>query len=158
MSRKNSVPDLPKNNKFLNSWKSVIVPSRLILMLIFTAGILMINSLSSFYYKERIQEASLLAKSYARVLSTVIDAEHQLDLQMYSTLKVAGVAVSKYVVPISFAHQIDKLVIAGCVGTRAQEGEPQKLDCDYMQGYLYSRPLAAEQAFLPMESAQDDDE
>lgn len=155
MSRKNSVPDLPKNNKFLNSWKSVIVPSRLILMLIFTAGILMINSLSSFYYKERIQEASLLAKSYARVLSTVIDEEHQLDLQMHGTLKVA---VSKYVVPISFAHQIDKLVIAGCVGTRAQEGEPQKLDCDYMQGYLYSRPLAAEQAFLPMESAQDDDE
>ena len=155
MSRKNSVPDLPKNKKFLNSWKSVIVPSRLILMLIFTAGILMINSLSSFYYKERIQEASLLAKSYARVLSTVIDAEHQLDLQMHGTLKVA---VSKYVVPISFAHQIDKLVIAGCVGTRAQEGEPQKLDCDYMQGYLYSRPLVAEQAFLPMESAQDDDE
>lgn len=155
MSRKNSVPDLPKNKKFLNSWKSVIVPSRLILMLIFTAGILMINSLSSFYYKERIQEASLLAKSYARVLSTVIDEEHQLDLQMHGTLKVA---VSKYVVPISFAHQIDKLVIAGCVGTRAQEGEPQKLDCDYMQGYLYSRPLAAEQAFLPMESAQDDDE
>ncbi|MPN49454.1 hypothetical protein SDC9_197075 [bioreactor metagenome] len=115
----------------------------------------MINSLSSFYYKERIQEASLLAKSYARVLSTVIDAEHQLDLQMHGTLKVA---VNKYVVPITFAHQIDKLVIAGCVGTNVQEGEPQKLDCDYMQGYLYSRPLAAEQAFLPMESAQDDDE
>ena len=155
MSRKNSVPDLPKNKKPLNSWKSVIVPSRLILMLIFTAGILMINSLSSFYYKGRIQEASLLAKSYAGVLSTVIDAEHQLDLHMHDTLKVA---VSKYVVPISFAHQIDKLVIAEGVETKVREGEPQKLDCDYLQGYLYSRLLAAEQAFLPMESAQDDDE
>jgi|GEM_PF-1777895 hypothetical protein len=101
MSRENSVPDLPKNKKPLNSWKSVIVPSLLILMLFFEAGILMINSLSSFYYKERIQEASLLAKSYAGVLSTVIDAEHQLDLQMHSTLKVAGVTVSKYVGPIT---------------------------------------------------------
>ncbi|GEM_PF-3088757 len=59
---------------------------------------------------------------------------------------------------ISLAHHIDKLVIAEGVGTRAQEGEPQKLGCDYMQGCLYSRLLAAEQAFLPMASAQDDDE
>ncbi|NLE15690.1 MAG: EAL domain-containing protein [Spirochaetales bacterium] len=89
--------DLPKNKKTLNSWKSFIVPSLLILILFFAAGILVINSLSSFYYKERVQEASLLAKSYTSVLSTVIDAEHQLDLQMHSTLKVAGVTVSKYV-------------------------------------------------------------
>lgn len=97
MPRENSVQDLPKNKKTLNSWKSFIVPSLLILILFFAAGILVINSLSSFYYKERVQEASLLAKSYTSVLSTVIDAEHQLDLQMHSTLKVAGVTVSKYV-------------------------------------------------------------
>ena len=88
--------DFPKNKKTLNSWKSFIVPSLLILVLFIVAGLLVINALSTFYYQERIQEASLLAKSYTSVLSTVVDAEHQLDLQMHSTLKVAGVTVGKY--------------------------------------------------------------
>ncbi|MDX9983199.1 hypothetical protein, partial [Sphaerochaeta sp.] len=71
--------DLPKNKKTLNSWKSFIVPSLLIFVLFLVAGLLVTNALSTFYYQERVQEASLLAKSYASVLSTVIDAEHQLD-------------------------------------------------------------------------------
>ena len=96
--------DFPKNKKTLSSWKSFIVPSLLILVLFLVAGLLVINALSTFYYQERVQEASLLAKSYASVLSTVIDAEHQLDLQSRSTLKVAGVIMSKYTEPISNAQ------------------------------------------------------
>ncbi|ADY12883.1 diguanylate cyclase/phosphodiesterase [Sphaerochaeta globosa str. Buddy] len=96
-----NVQDFPKNKKNLNSWKSVIVPAILILMLFLAAGLLVVNSLSSFYYQERVQEASLLAKSYTSILSTVIDAEYQLDQQMESTLKVAGVTVSKYTLPFS---------------------------------------------------------
>ncbi len=96
--------DFPKNKKTLSSWKSFIVPSLLILVLFLAAGLLVINALSTFYYQERVQEASLLAKSYTSVLSTVIDAEHQLDLQLRSTLKVAGVIMSKYTEPISNAQ------------------------------------------------------
>ena len=96
-----SVLDFPKNKKTLNSWKSFIVPSLLILVLFLVAGLLVINALSTFYYQERVQEASLLAKSYTSVLSTVIDAEHQLDLQMHSTLKVAGIRMSKHDAPVS---------------------------------------------------------
>lgn len=99
-----SVLDFPKNKKTLSSWKSFIVPSLLILVLFLAAGLLVINALSTFYYQERVQEASLLAKSYTSVLSTVIDAEHQLDLQLRSTLKVAGVIMSKYTEPISNAQ------------------------------------------------------
>ncbi len=73
-----------------------MVPSLLILVLILAAGLLVINALSTFYYQERVKEASLLAKSYTSVLSTVLDAEYQLEQQMRSTLKVAGVTVGKY--------------------------------------------------------------
>jgi len=58
---------------------------------------------------------------------------------------------------ISLAHHIDKLVIAEGVETEAQEAELQKLGCDYLQGYFYSKPLAAEQALLLMASVQDDE-
>ncbi len=88
--------DLPKNKKTRNTWKSFVVPSLLILVLILAAGLLVINSLSTFYYHERVKEASLLAKSYTSVLSTVLDAEYQLEQQMRSTLKVAGITTSKY--------------------------------------------------------------
>ena len=93
--------DFPKNKKTLNSWKSVIAPAILILMLFLAAGLLVVNSFSSFYYQERVQEASLLAKSYTSILSSVIDAGYQLDQQMHSTLKVAGTIVSKYTFPFS---------------------------------------------------------
>lgn len=91
-----SVQDLPKNKKTRNTWRSFVVPSLLILVLILAAGLLVINALSTFYYQERVKEASLLAKSYTSVLSTVLDAEYQLEQQMRSTLKVAGVTVGKY--------------------------------------------------------------
>ena len=91
-----SVQDLPKNKKTRNTWKSFIVPSLLILVLILAAGLLVINSLSTFYYNERANEASLLSKSYTYVLSTVLDAKYELEQQMHSTLKVAGITVSKY--------------------------------------------------------------
>lgn len=91
-----SVQDLPKNKKTRNTWRSFVVPSLLILALILAAGLLVINALSTFYYQERVKEASLLAKSYTSVLSTVLDAEYQLEQQMRSTLKVAGVTVGKY--------------------------------------------------------------
>lgn len=116
--------ELPKNKKSLSSWKSVIVPSILILLLFFFAGVLVINSLSTFYYKERVQEASLLAKSYTNILSTVIDAKQQLDMQMHSTLKVAGVTVSKYEEP--FSNEI--------LATMAED-----LDVDVL--YLYNKQL-----------------
>lgn len=47
---------------------------------------------------------------------------------------------------ISLAHYIEKPVIAEGVETEEQECELQKLGCDYLQGYLYSRPIAREQA------------
>ncbi|NLA99221.1 MAG: EAL domain-containing protein [Spirochaetales bacterium] len=59
---------------------------------------------------------------------------------------------------ISLAHHIDKLVIAEGVETEEQEEELQKLGCDYMQGYLYSRPVPAEQALDLLLAAENNDE
>ncbi|NBK23181.1 MAG: hypothetical protein EOM68_14265 [Spirochaetia bacterium] len=91
----------PKTSVKSSSWRSLVVPSLLILALFLAIGIYVITTILNFYYHERAEEASVLAKSYTSVLSTVIDAEQQIDDQLHSTLRVAGVTVSKYVQPFS---------------------------------------------------------
>lgn len=46
---------------------------------------------------------------------------------------------------ISMAHSMDMSVIAEGVETESQLAALQKLECDEIQGYLFSRPLSAEQ-------------
>lgn len=116
--------DIPQSKKNLSSWKSVIIPSILILLLFFVAGYLVIVSLSDFYYRERAKEASLLAKSYTEILSTVIDAEQQLERQMSSTLKVAGATVAMHDGQFTRSHL---------------EALARQLDVDVI--YLYSSDL-----------------
>jgi EAL domain-containing protein (putative c-di-GMP-specific phosphodiesterase class I)/GGDEF domain-containing protein len=91
----------PKINARASSWRSFVVPSLLILILFLSVGYYVITTIRNFYNHERAEEASVLAKSYTSVLSTVIDAEQQIEDQLNSTLRVAGVTVSKYVQPFS---------------------------------------------------------
>lgn len=84
-----------------NAWKTLVLPSLLILLLFLGAGYYAITSILSFYYRDRAVEASILAKSYASILSTVIDVEKQIEDQLSSTLRVAGVMVTQYSKPFS---------------------------------------------------------
>ncbi|MBJ2356013.1 bifunctional diguanylate cyclase/phosphodiesterase [Sphaerochaeta sp. S2] len=99
------------------SKRSVIIPIILILVLFFAAGLYMISITRQFYFQEKVKEASLLARGYAKSLGIVIDAEYQLDQQMRSTLNVAGVRLSKYAEPFTndvlaeFAEDLDVDVI-----------------------------------------------
>lgn len=86
-----------------NSWKTLVLPSLLILLIFLGVGYYVIASILSFYYRERAEEASVLAKSYTSVISTVIDAEQQIEDQLNSTLRVAGVTVANYELPFSQA-------------------------------------------------------
>lgn len=43
---------------------------------------------------------------------------------------------------ISYAHELDKIVIAEGVETEEQLTILQELDCDKIQGYYYSKPLS----------------
>lgn len=78
-----------------------MVPSLLILALFLSIGYYVITIILNFYYRDRAEEASVLAKSYTSVLSTVIDAEQQIEDQLSSTLRVAGVMVAQYSKPFS---------------------------------------------------------
>lgn len=82
-------------------FSSLVVPSLLILLLFLGAGYYVITSILTFYYRERAEEASVLAKSYTSILSTVLDAERQIEDQLNSTLRVAGVMVAQYTKPFS---------------------------------------------------------
>ena len=83
------------------SWKSIVVPSLLILLIFLGGGYYAVSIILNFYYRDRAEEATVLAKSYASVISTVIDAEQQIENQLNSTLRVAGVTVAKSSQPFS---------------------------------------------------------
>lgn len=49
---------------------------------------------------------------------------------------------------VTLAHSLGLSVVAECVETVAQSEYLRELDCDYVQGYLYGRPVPAQQ--LPL--------
>jgi EAL domain-containing protein (putative c-di-GMP-specific phosphodiesterase class I) len=53
---------------------------------------------------------------------------------------------------ISLAHAMDLEVVAEGVETEAQLGELRDLDCDFAQGFLFSRPLPASALTAPFSS------
>jgi EAL domain-containing protein (putative c-di-GMP-specific phosphodiesterase class I) len=68
---------------------------------------------------------------------------------------VDDVSITKAV--ISMAHSLGMKVVAEGVETDAQRAFLQSRGCDQMQGYLFSRPVSADQAraFLrPAEAAR----
>lgn len=80
---------------------SVILPLVLVLFVMVFGGYWATVSVREFYYQQKLQEASLLARDYAFSLSIVVDAKTELDNQMYSTLKVAGAMVAQHKEPFS---------------------------------------------------------
>jgi diguanylate cyclase (GGDEF)-like protein len=57
---------------------------------------------------------------------------------------------------VSMAHRLELKVIAECVETAEQQGDLEAMRCDEAQGYLFHRPLPAEQvgALLARQAAQ----
>ncbi|MFU8763191.1 MAG: EAL domain-containing protein, partial [Haliea sp.] len=47
---------------------------------------------------------------------------------------------------ITLGKSLDMVVVAECVETVQQLGMLKSMDCDLIQGYLYSRPLSALEA------------
>ena len=90
---------------------------------------------SSLAYLQRLPIGVLkIDKSFIRPLDTTDPAGNQRASALVRAI-------------IAMAHSLSLSVVAEGVETPAQLAELQQLGCDIVQGYLYSRPLPAEEFF-----------
>lgn len=75
--------------------KSVIIPSLLILCIFAGAGWWAIDSLRTFYYEERFEEATLTAESYSRTIGLAVDAQRRLEWEIASILRVTTAVMQR---------------------------------------------------------------
>jgi len=68
----------------------------------------------------------------------------KIDISFIRKIRDDGAGGTIAATILAMAHSLGKSVVAEGVQTRAQADFLRKLDCELVQGYLYSRPLTAE--------------
>jgi len=85
-----------KNKRYKSTLQSILIPLALVLIAFLILSPILIQSIQTFYFQQKAEDAALLAKSYANSLQTAIDAEYHLSNRLESTLQAGAVTVAKY--------------------------------------------------------------
>lgn len=85
-----------QTKKHLTSSRSIFWVFLLLLIVFIVIGYFTTTSLVRFYYNERVNESTSLAKAYLRSVQSGIEAEQAILSQMDKRLEVASITVAKY--------------------------------------------------------------
>jgi diguanylate cyclase (GGDEF)-like protein/PAS domain S-box-containing protein len=80
----------------------------------------------------------------------------KIDRSFVNNLDAGGEHIKMVETIISIAHNFNMKVIAEGVETEQQQRQLQQLGCEYLQGFLFSRPLPANELFALLNAQQEE--